>query len=77
MELDTLFVRHPGGANSWYDLASPEVQAFMDAVADRAVEIGRDPVWSAVFKRLEADDAAPGSVETVRATLRKLIKARS
>ena len=77
MELDELFVRHPGGANSWYDLSEPETQAFLNAVADRAVELGRDPVWSAVFKRLEADDTAPGSVETVRATLRKLIKARS
>jgi hypothetical protein len=75
--LDDLFVRNQSGPATWYDLASSEARAFMDAVADRAVELGKDPVWAAVHKRLEADFGTSPSASTVRSTLRGLIKARS
>jgi hypothetical protein len=76
-QLDDLFVRDQSGPATWYDLASPEARAFMDAVADRAVELGKDPVWAAVLKRLEAEFDTSPSASTVRSTLRGLIKARS
>jgi hypothetical protein len=41
------------------------------------VELGKDPVWAAVLKRLEAEFDTSPSASTVRSTLRGLIKARS
>lgn len=78
MSLDELWVQRKGGAPSWRDALSDEAQAWLDQIADRIIELGKEPIWGSVLTVLERDfpdDVVPTDTTLAR-TIRQMVKAR-
>lgn len=77
-DLERLWEAPLGGARSWYDQTTPEVQAFLHVLADRIIERGVEPNWAAVGRHLEKQFGGttriPTSKLTVADNVRRLVK---
>lgn len=75
---DSLFGYYGGAGRSWYDTIQPAARAWLDGLADTAIERNKEPNWAGAF-RLFAEtfpDDAPDTDTTIKNTVRRLVNER-